>query len=398
MGLLDGLRSAASVVGVGAASTEEYAAARDLDYRGDERPPGYNYEFFGDTENKAMNVMEGVLPGGEFGVIHHLNTRVMEGTDGTSHSYHQDGRTVALVSVPGAMGTIQRFRLERSAWERGSEPVGTLEVDGSQAGLSDWKLYFGANSDPKGIQKMLKGKARNWLKAAPEVWVLYRYGTVGVMQRGYQEEEGIDALAEGVSVIASALKAATIAGKKGKAFDTELPAPFWSDDGRRKAAPTPEHANGIQPAWGLDEAPVDPRSGTLNPSVTGPLEQAHALEREDPLSFYRAFPWYPVPGQVWGVTQGRLPGSDLVGRLMISRENNRPIPTFLAASYPVKVKTKDVGDPYEVEGDLTLSVRKGVATVWQPCRTKNPLDDKIVREYEQLTDQALALGESRGWL
>jgi hypothetical protein len=100
---------------------------------------------------------------------------------------------------------------------------------------------------------------------------------------------------------------------------------------------------------------------------------------EDSRAFHAAFPGLNVPGQAFGVLRGRLPGTDLHGRLVCCAERLMWIPDDIrkllkdpggAAGCDVVVLAVDERTPPtafegDVDGDIRVAVADGVLTAWR---------------------------------
>jgi hypothetical protein len=130
------------------------------------------------------------------------------------------------------------------------------------------------------------------------------------------------------------------------------------------------------------------------------LAREHWLTVEDRRFYHTAFPMLPVPGRVIAVMQGRLPGTDLVGRLAWHAE--RPEATrnvgrnaVLLPATPRAGETPP-GGIKAGDGDLRLAVRGGVFAAWarRDARgTGSPLGD--LGPMVELVADGVAAGRER---
>ena len=114
---------------------------------------------------------------------------------------------------------------------------------------------------------------------------------------------------------------------------------------------------------------------------------------EDPRSFHAAFPELNLPGEAFGVLHGRLPGTELTGRLLCCAERPMVIPDDLqkllkdpggSVGCDVAVVPVDAGavpTPLEGEPDGARARRggDGVLTAWRLRRSWQADGDALDR-------------------
>jgi hypothetical protein len=370
--------------------TGEYAAVRGLEVLGSNAAAGYFAAMPG-QDDLQFNVLRGVLPGGEYGIVFHelLAWEAVAGEPaGNGTFYGVEYNWGNFFSKPDRHTFLQAIPILRDIVERPADPdapedtfgipvttgatlvpeataAGDWSIDNQpkplvapgrtklkEHGLPGWDL-MGADELPTTfVEDLLAGPAlRSVLereRKRPFFQVELRRGTLSVRCNGWLRDAALlDELAEELSALAGEVRAAGLEVADPRPFADPLPAADWPPEGVSISA----------------RFPPDPWLVPLHA-----FAREHGLVIEDRRHYHAAFPTLPVPGRVIAVMRGRLPGTDLVGRLAWHAE--RPEATrnvgrnaVLLPAAPGAEETPPGGVRAEV-GDLRLFVRGGVFAAW----------------------------------
>lgn len=348
-----------------------YADRRGLEWMGEMTPAGYRAVVPGKPETQS-NVMRGVLPGGEYGVMAHegleipfsadsldwggtfYGLRVVAGGVGLRGMLPFSGRTntalvrvpctVAGARVPETAGTQTSLRIDT----RRSAPPFTasnrVKLD-SRVGEKGWSVWGVPKLDPRLIDSLLEGPVTELLRAHSRdglFQIVVWWGTLVVRRDGYLGgADDLDALAQAAGLLAGRLREACRALADPQPLGVELPPPVWHLPGDPAAVFNPEQM------WGRWATATAARYG---------------LTLEDPLSFHRAFPAVPIPGQARLVFRGALPELG-DGRLVIGRERDASRPAILLGARP-GVPDTPPGGTLHADLGVRVEVRDGMHAVW----------------------------------
>ena len=247
----------------------DYAARRGLECLDHATPAGYRAALPG-REELQSNVLRGVLPGGEHGIIAHEGLEIgFTGEDldwgGTFHSVRVTAKgeagplwwlewlpipwwaqllgffsgsaptasvrvpcTVAAVRVPETAGILTHLRLDR---RRSAPPFsfGNRTRLGELAGPRSWDLYAGEKPDPDLVKRLVAEPVGGLLRAHSAdglfqavVW----FGTLIVRRNGYlRSPEQLDELARAAGLLARRLREVCGPLAQPQSFDARLPEP-----------------------------------------------------------------------------------------------------------------------------------------------------------------------------
>jgi hypothetical protein len=364
----------------------EYAARRGLEFLDHGSPAGYRAAVPG-REELQSNVLRGVLPGGEYGVIAHEGLEIgYSGDDldwgGTFHSLRVTAKgkagllswtdglpvpwwmqvlsffsgssptatvrvpcTVAAVRVPETAGSLTHLRFDR---RRSAPPFsfGNRTKLGELVGHRGWDLYAGQRPDPEIVGRLVAEPVAELLRAHGDdglfqavVW----WGTLVVRRNGYlRTPEELDELAQAAGLLAGRLREVCEPLARPQRFDAELPEPPFR---RGEPAPPGFLLDGTWLKWAVETA------------------ARYGLELEDPFAYHHAFPSLPVPGMAHVVLRGTVPRLGLRGRLVLHRERDALRPAVLLPSPPGAEPTPPGGVPLPKHG-ARLEIADGLLAVW----------------------------------
>jgi hypothetical protein len=368
----------------------EYAAARGLEALGSKSAAGYFAAMPG-QDDLQFNLLRGVLPGGEHGIVFHelLAWGVIgdrpEGNGtfwGVSYQpekiFRKPDKYTLLESVPILGDLVQRPADPEGPEDAFGIPVttaATLVPEATAAGdwsidnqpkplvapgrtklkdhgLPGWDL-MGDDELPAGFEeRLLAGpELRSVLereRERPFFQVQVRRGTLVVRCNGWLRDDApLDGLADEISAVAPEVRAAGLEVADPRPFGDPLPAADWPPEG--------VSASG--------RFPPDPWLAPLHA-----FAREHGLVIEDRRRYHAAFPTLPVPGRVIAVMRGRLPGTDLVGRLAWHGERDEAAHNVgrNAVLLPAAQSAEETppGGVKTAGGDLRLAVRDGVFAAW----------------------------------
>jgi len=364
----------------------DYAAWRDMEFLDHGTPAGYRVGVPG-REELQSNVLRGVLPGGEYGVMAHEGLEIGSLLDGLEWSGTFYGLrvvakgeggllglvpvvnlffgsanakvrlpcTVAAVRMPETAGTLTGLRLDR---RRSSPPFSFPERTklGELVGEKGWDLHALEKPAPEVVERLVAEPVAELLRAHTEdglfqavVW----YGTLVVRRNGYlRSPEELDELARATSLLARRLREVCLPLAQPQWFDASLPAPPF-----RTGLPGPPgffvHNTWIK--WAVETA------------------ERYGLEPEDPHAYHRAFPSVPVPGIGHIVLRGTIPRLGVPGRLVVHRERmdrEAILPAVEAARPAVVVPAPAGAEPTPPGGrvfrehGVRLEIADGLLAVW----------------------------------
>src|SRR5215208_3303034 len=432
-----------------------YAIARGLEHRGSATQVDY-IPAFPLTSELQVNVMRGLLPGGELGVLYHevdlLDEDTAAGTfygqkvslsqarpqdlisltglTGEPVRYFKVPHTTVGIRIPAAQGPLVGFDVGRSS-ERviHAAPEGeafksgfTLDLsflsrrkkkkseepllqgpqpfigrDLAYMALPEWRIAYRGRAQKEVVEELIAGPLKEVLEADPPLGyrITFAHGVLIVTRQHFlKEDEELDAFAERTSRLAARIREICAASASPQAFETELPAPSWAPK--------------------IDEAPNETWQGMDSQDLAGfhALARERGLASEDPFEFHRAFCDLPVPGEAYGVMRGTLPGTSLFGRVVAGVERKIAGPpaywdrileelphgpygsdTVLVAVRPDAPDAHpDTGMPW---GDGGFAVRRGVLVAWRP-RRGNAQADGV--QLDELARSVAALAEDQGLL
>ena len=365
----------------------EYAAARGLELLGSKSAAGYFAAMPGE-DDVQFNVLRGVLSGGEHGIVfHELLAWGVQSDRPTGGGWFHGVRYQPLFTKPDKYTFLQGIPFLGWLVNRPADPdapedafgipvttgatlvpeatsAGDWSIDNrpkplvapgrtklQERGLPDWDLLAADELPGRFVERLVAGPAlRSVLereRERPFFQVRVRRGTLVVRCNGWLRHPArLDGLAEEISALAAEVRAAGLEVADPRPFADPLPTAEWPPEGVSMSG----------------RFPPDPWLVPLHA-----FAREHGLVIEDRLYYHAAFPTMPVPGRVIAVMRGRLPGTDLVGRLAWHAE--RPEATHnvgrnavLLPAAPHAAETPPGG--VKADGDLHLSVRDGVFAAW----------------------------------
>ncbi|MFZ0142596.1 MAG: hypothetical protein WAL70_16060 [Aeromicrobium sp.] len=377
-----------------------FAEQRGLAFHGSDAPAGYQDSVGFDD---VYNTVEGVLPGGRYGLAVHQHYLESDGR-GFEHRervWHQITRVIVPVSA--GIGSIQRMKVR--AYDLSDPEVGWAQVPPDRYGITGRHLYFGANADRPAIDAVLHAAAP-WLAVAESTGpfddedLAFSYGCLRVATQGYLDDTALDAACEAACAVANALEEASVALRPARPFTEMLDGPCWVniEEGR---APQPANPVAVAGSQGLESAPSQPWLAMWQ-VLAQSMPSMNVVE--DSLQFHRAFPWLPAPGQAVFVFAGTLPGSEIAGRFALltdSAHDGGKVAGLFHRNSGVNVvmmRAKDgarTQDPYEQGADLQAAIKEGVVSIWR-ART-DPQGDPTSGMNDFIA-AAVALARSRSWV
>jgi hypothetical protein len=289
----------------------DYAASRGLDFRGQKSQLGY-LAAFPWAEELMFNVMRGDLPGGERGVLLHEVKLLDDDAPGTfygvkektagfkawhllpgaglfsqSWNYFRAPHTTAAVRIPEATGSLHGLHVARRSerYRSGSDYWQPYKID-----PSGWRPVSRKRADPAVVEEVLVGPVKAVLSQPREYGftIGFMYGQLVLFQQNFlKQPEDLDTFGQLVSWLAREIRRICAPTLTPQPFETELPPPEWLDS--VAALPDERHLLAPQGVW-LERVLQ--------------IAQERRLVLEDSLSFHRAFPQLPVPGEAFGVMRG----------------------------------------------------------------------------------------------
>jgi hypothetical protein len=343
----------------------DYAAARGLEFMDHTTATGFRGALPGDQELQS-NVLRGVLPGGEYGVMAHEGLVIGY----TDDSFDWNGEffnekvklrqnwnpmsanmaevrvpcTVAGVRVPETSGTHPYMRIDT----RDSTPpfsfTNRTKLD-DLLGIRGWSLWCEPAPDPQTVQRLVAEPIASLIRTHSGdglFQIVVWWGTLVVRRNGYLRSEAeLDELAQAASVVAGRLREVCGALAEPQDFGAELPRPLTSEARELPAGFYPDEP---WRKWALETA------------------ERHGLALENPVAFHRAFPSAPVPGNAHIVLRGQVPHVG-PGRLVLSRERDALRPAVLVAAPPGTEPTPAGGVPFR-EAGARMEIKDGLRSVW----------------------------------
>jgi hypothetical protein len=361
-----------------------YAGDRALEFLDHGTPAGYRAALPGEEELQS-NVLRGVLPGGEYGIIAHEGLKIgYSGEDldwgGTFYSVRVTAKgetgpvpwwvplpgwaliadfflgstptakvrvpcTVAAVRVPQTAGTLTALRFDR---RRSAPPFpsGKRTKLGELVGQGGWDLHTLEKPNADVVARLAAEPVAGLLRAHTEdglfqavVW----YGTLVVRRNGFlRSPEELDELAQAASLLARRLREVCLPLARPQRFDASLPLPPF-----RTGVPGPRGflVDGVWIKWAVETA------------------ARYELKLEDPHAYHRAVPSVPVPGIAHIVLRGAIPRLGVSGRLVLHRERDALRPAVLMAA-PRDARSTPPGGLNFREHGVRLEIADGLLAVW----------------------------------
>lgn len=345
MGFLSGLRDAASGAG-GEPDLSAWAAEKGLTFHGTENVVGFGFALKEDGNDVRRNVLSGELPGGEHGVIfHNAAGRITHEARYGDRTKERKFTQVATF-VPPAIAGLQRFAIPVQP----AQPPGWSAIP--DLGLTNRHFLCSPNLDVEYLRRAIQAGLVEHVNALP--------GDSGALEAG-------------------------------------LPMPFYADPAAGPVGPMPAYpTTGDVDGIGLDQ-PISGGWQGLAGALGTSFPQSQ-LVPEDVLSFYRAYPRFPVPGQIVIIGRGLLPGTDVPGRTLVLADNypdnvHRGFDAFMLRA----AGAADTPGAHLASGGLRYAVRDGWACVWRPrpeSRSPHLLDTAL---YSAFAAEAVQLARTLGW-
>jgi hypothetical protein len=257
-------------------------------------------------------------------------------------------RTVS-VRVPH-LGTLTGLHVARRS-ERAVAPSRAWREQPLELSC-DWIAAVRRHSDPGVVDALLHGPIAALLsdQHAPGFELRVEYGQVSVSRLSGDED-----LIDVAERLADAVRRLCASPRSLAAFSRPLPPPRWLPSVRRH----PEDAHLLTPTHARVDRVVA-------------IADARGLAVEDPRAFHTAFGAINVPGEAFAVLRGRLPGTELTGRLLCCAD--RPLHSDPAGSAGCDVAALEVARATlpegGVEGDLRVAIADGVLTAWRPRESR----------------------------
>jgi hypothetical protein len=294
----------------------DWAASRGLDFRDQANQVGYLGAFTWAKELQ-WNVVRGELPGGERGVLLHEVKLLDPDAPGTFYGVHSKTagfkpwhmipgadmfssgweyfrapHTTAAVRIPEGTGSLHGLHVARRSERYASGDDYWRRRDLGEFDIKGWAAVVRKRADDQVADRVLSGPIRQVLSTRREhgFTIEFIYGQLLVYQQYFlKQPEELDAFCQTVSYLAREIRAICSRSSllRPEPFGTELPAPEWLP--AVEAAPDERHILAPHGAW-------------LERILQ--ISRERGLAVEDPLSFHRAFPHVPVPGEAFGVLRG----------------------------------------------------------------------------------------------
>jgi len=387
-----------------------WANRRGLSFRGCAPQGGHLSITCPWSEDVLFNVVRGRWPGGTYGVLCHevrlfdidsagffhggevigpresvagfLLEAMVPLPVGGGRSFFKVPYTCAGARVPH-LATLTGLHVARVAERRiGADPLlgywkeRPLEDLGREG---QWVARIRKHSDELTVDALLDGPIRDLLSSQQGLGLEIRieYGQVVVSRQDFlKHDEDLDELVATAEALAGAVREICVPVAGSRPLGTRIQPPEWLDSVRSR--PRKKHT-----LW--------PPGARLDRVVEIADERGMAVE--DPRSFHVAFPELNIPGEAFGVLHGRLPGTELTGRLLCCAERPMVIPEDLRKLLAdpggsvgcdvavVPVDTGAVPTPPEGESDgaLRVAVADGVLTAWRARRSWQADGDALDR-------------------
>jgi hypothetical protein len=352
------LKSIASPRARPAGGLDCWAVRRGLTPCGHRPQPGYLSVTCPWSEDVLYSVARGPFPAGTEGVICHE----VRFTGPSSTPF-----TSAGLRVPH-LGTLTGLHVARRS-ERPTGPDGAWREHPLELSSCDWVAAVRRHSDPRVVDALLRGPIAELLdgQRAPGFDLRVEYGQVIVSRQTFLATDAdLDALVDVAERLADAVRRLCTSARTLAAFGGPLAPPRWLPSVRRHPG---------------DAHLVLPTGARVDRVVAVADERGLAVE--DPRAFHTAFGAINVPGEAFAVLRGRLPGTELTGRLLCCAERPLHLPAELApllshpggiagcdvAALEVATATPATVPEGEIEGDLRVAIAGGVLTAWRPRRS-----------------------------
>jgi hypothetical protein len=237
-------------------------------------------------------------------------------------------------------------------------PLGSVDRQGH------WVAHVRKHSDERTVDALLEGPIRELLSVQQGLGFELRieYGQAIVSRQDFlKRDEDLDELVATAEALAAAVRAICVPAGGPRPLATRIAPPEWLAPVRRR--PREKHT-------------LSPPGARLEKLVA--IADARGMAVEDPRAFHAAFPELNVPGEAFGVLHGRLPGTELTGRLLCCAERPMALPDDVRkllhdpggpVGCDVAVVAIDGAAPTapegEIDGDLRVAVADGVLTAWR---------------------------------
>jgi hypothetical protein len=370
-----------------------WAGRRGLSFRDGSAQAGYLGVTCPWSEDLLFNVVRGTWPGGSHGVLCH-EVRLYEAQEGR---YFHGGKAIGrdrgglaelagdlaglpLITGGGAgylkvpytaaglrvphLATVSGLRVARRD-ERRPLTSGTVGLWREQQIDDVWVADVRKHSDEATVARLLSGPVRELLGVDQGLGFELRieYGQVVVSRQDFlMDDADLDALVASAEAFGRAVGELCVLRAPGCSLADRLPAPAWLEPVRSR----PREAHTLWPIGARLEQVVE-------------IADERGLTVEDPRAFHAAFGALNVPGEAFGVLNGRLPGTQLTGRLLCCAERRMDLPDDLrallkdpggAVGCDVAVVAVDPGaTPTAPEGEredgLRVAIADGVLTAWR---------------------------------
>ena len=386
-----------------------WAHRRGLSFRGGTPQGGHLSVTCPWSEDVLFNVVRGRWPGGTDGVLCHevrlfdvdtvgffhdaevlgpresvagfLLDAIVPLPVGGGRSFFKVPYTCAGARVPH-LATLTGLHVARVAERRiGADPLlGSWQERALDLGRQgQWVARIRKHSDERTVEALLSGPIRELLSVQQGLGfeVRIEYGQVIVSRQDFlARDEDLDKLVATAEALAGAVREMCVPRVGSRPLDTRIQPPDWLDSVRRH--PRKKHT-----LW--------PPGARLEKVVE--IADERGMVVEDPRSFHVAFPALNIPGEAFGVLHGRLPGTELVGRLLCCAERPMVLPDDFRkllqdpggeVGCDVVVVPVDAGAPPtlpegESDGDLRVAVADGVLTAWRGRRSWQADGDALDR-------------------
>ena len=357
----------------------DHAARRGLEFLDHGTPAGFRAAVPGDEELQS-NVLRGVLPGGEYGVL--ANEGLEIGYTGDSPdwggSYYglrviakgdfggilgfvpvanwfvgssatatvRVPCTLAAVRVPETAGSLTHLRFDR---RRSAPPFsfGKRTKLAELVGEKGWDLYAGTKPDPEVVARLLAEPVAALLRAHTETACSRPWSGTG---RSWCAATGICGLPK-----SSTSWPRRRACSRGACARSACRSPS-------RSASTPRCRRRSRSGRPPRRRPASSSTSRWCKWAVETAER-HGLELEDPLAYHRAFPSVPVPGTACVVLRGTIPRLGVPGRLVVHRERGSARPAVVIPA-PEGAEPTPPGGRVFPEHGVRLEIADGLLAVW----------------------------------
>ena len=235
------------------------------------------------------------------------------------------------------------------------------------------------HSDELTVEALLDGPIRELLSIQQGLGFEIRieYGQVIVSRQDFlKRDEDLDELVATAEALAGAVREICVPYAGSRPLAARIQPPEWLASVRRH----PRKKHTLWPPGARVEKVVE-------------IADERGMAVEDPRSFHVAFPELNIPGEAFGVLNGRLRGTELSGRLLCCAERPMAFPDDFrklltdpggAVGCDVAVVAVDAGavptpPEGETDGDLRVAVADGVLTAWRARRSWQADGDALDR-------------------